>query len=192
MKFPLEILIKKCKENDYIAQRELYNLYAKKLFPICIRYSDSREEAEDLLQESFVRIFFNIRSYSGEGSFEGWVKRIVINLAIRKFHKKKNIFSSSESISENADDYASKDTSQSTYSDGMSNLNFEELMKCVDLLPTGKKMVFNLYAIEGYTHKEISEMLNISEGTSKSQLAKARELLQQHYTQNEMYARRTS
>ena len=164
-------LIQKCKNKDKRAQKYLYDKYASTLLGICVRYSNSINEAEDILQDGFIKIFFNIDKYEGKGSFEGWLKRIVINTAITYYHrnlKHKYHYDVSEiqELKIKHNEY------------GMSEFTKEELLKVIQSLPDGYRMVFNLYAIEGYKHKEIAQMLSIDLNTSKSQYHRARKLLQ--------------
>jgi RNA polymerase sigma factor (sigma-70 family) len=160
-------LVKKCINKEPAAQKLLYTQLAGKLFALCLRYTRDRTEAEDWLQESFIKIFTNIHSFKFEGSFEGWAKRVVVNLILSDLRKKKNVKFSDE-LDDN--DYF-------TQAEAHSNIGHEELIRFISLLPEGKKLIFNLAVIEGYSHKEIAETLNITEGTSRGQLAKARELL---------------
>ncbi len=158
-------LIERCKNNDREAQYKLYGLLSSKMFAVCLRYSKSRETAEDLLQEGFVKVFTNIDKFRGEGSFEGWVRRIIVNTAVEQYRKSSKIYPILST-----DEYLI-DVPETDVSD---ELEMEDLMKCINKLPHGFKTVFNLYVVEGFSHKEIAEMLGITEGTSKSQLARAR------------------
>ena len=137
---------------------------------ICLRYTKHREEAEDCLQESFVKIFLHIKSFNNQGSFEGWARKITINVLIAYLKKEKKFWNSFQI-----------DTLENTNHDNicisLGNLILDDLLSMVNRLPDGKRTVFNLYVIEGYSHKEIADLLGIKEGTSKSQLAKAKELL---------------
>lgn len=148
----------------------LFEQYAGKMMTICIRYSCCQAEAEDMLQEAFVRIFTYINQYKFEGSFEGWLKRIVVNTALKILQKKVIHFSE---LNEELQEVSNTD------SDAWSNLSEREILKLVSSLPTGYRMVFNLYVLEGYSHSEIAEMLTINPGTSRSQLAKAKRILQE-------------
>lgn len=148
----------------------LFEQYAGKMMTICIRYSCCQAEAEDMLQEAFVRIFTYINQYKFEGSFEGWLKRIVVNTALKNLQKKVIHFSE---LNEELQEVSNTD------SDAWSNLSEREILKLVSSLPTGYRMVFNLYVLEGYSHSEIAEMLTINPGTSRSQLAKAKRILQE-------------
>ena len=139
------------------------------MMTLCRRYSRHQLEAEDILQEAFIKVFDNIGQFSFKGSFEGWIRRIVINTAIKNYRK-----SSYQKEQIGYEDYEEKSIDPEVYD----ILNEEELLKLIEQLPNGYKMVFNLYAIEGYSHKEIGEMLNIGESTSRSQLLKARKALQ--------------
>jgi RNA polymerase sigma factor (sigma-70 family) len=160
-------LIKRCLNRDPLAQKYLYDLYSKKLYGICLRYGQSDEEAQDILQDSFVKIFTKLDTFQNTGSFEGWMKRIVSNTAIEYYRKRIDIvevdeFTLSPYLSSQAD----------------TNLETEELLKLIQNLPDGYRIVFNMYAIEGYNHGEIALKLGISEGTSKSQYSRAKVYLQ--------------
>jgi len=161
-------LIESCKSNNRDAQYKLYSLLSGKMFAVCLRYAKNREAAEDLLQEGFVKVFVNIDKFRGEGSFEGWVLRIIVNTAVEHYRKSTKMYPVM-----NVDDI-NKDI---PWADTGDELELEDLMKMIDKLSHGYKTVFNLYVVEGFSHKEIGEMLEISEGTSKSQLARARYLL---------------
>jgi RNA polymerase sigma factor (sigma-70 family) len=163
-------LIKACLQGDRLAQRDIFNMYASKMMAVCIRYSRHRLEAEDILQDSFVKVFTHLSEFGNSGSFEGWVRKIIINTAIKNNHKK------SVSHEEIGLESIHEDTMGP---DVFSILSEEELLKLISNLPDGYRMVFNLFAIEGYSHKEISELLNIEESTSRSQLVKARRILQE-------------
>lgn len=167
-------LIELCKSEDRNAQKKLYNLYSRKLFALCYRYS--KNEAEDILQISFIKIFKNINKYEGTGSFEGWIKRITVNTAITEFHKK-NVLKHSGDIL----DYEETSIDENNIN-ALSQLTAEELLNMINDLPDIYRVTFNLYAIEGYKHHEIAEMLNISEGTSKSHISRARKMLQDKLT----------
>jgi len=145
---------------------------------LCLRYTRNRDEAEDLLQDGFVKIFKNLDQYTGPGSFEGWIRKIMVNTVLESFRKKKLRFSG-EDIQELENDPA-------TEADALNRIGLKDLLALVQGLPPGYQLVFNLYAIEGYPHKEIATMLDISEGTSKSQLARARMLLQDKIKQQEI------
>ncbi|MBS7564164.1 sigma-70 family RNA polymerase sigma factor [Mucilaginibacter sp. Bleaf8] len=175
-KYTTEDLIAKCKTADRKAQELLYKQFAPKMLAVCMRYAVDKMEAEDMLQNGFVRVFQKINDYRGEGSFEGWVRRIMVHSAIeyyRKHHKMQIV------------DVEESGYEQSVNPAAAANLQAKDLMMLIQGLPDGYRMVFNLYAIEGYSHKEIAEMANISEGASKSQLSRARALLKQKIEQLE-------
>ena len=165
-----ENIIKKCIQGDRVAQGNLYSFYASRTYGICIRYAGSSFEAEDILQDAFIKIFNRLGSFNMDGSFDGWIKRIVINTAIDHYNAnaKKNNHIHLELLKDYDLEYVPETT----------DLHEEDLLNMLSKLPHGYKMVFNLYAIEGFSHKEIATMLNITEGTSKSQLSKARRHLQ--------------
>ena len=162
-------LVKALKAGKPRAQRALYEMLAGKMMVVCMRYARNREEAEDILQEGFVRVFRKIGTYQGTGSFEGWVRRVFSNVAIRHYQKNSRI-------------HVVIGLDEIDYQLGESVLDRQydqaHLMEMVQRLPDGYRMVFNLYAIEGYSHDEISKKLDISVGTSKSQLSRARKALQ--------------
>lgn len=165
-------LVEGCLLNKRQAQYQLYDLMSAKMFALCMRYCSNKEYAQDILQEGFVKVFTNLDKYRWEGSFEGWVRKIFVNTAIEHFRKETKLFP----VSDN-------ETALMFYpvvDDIEHQLELEDLMSLVQKLSTGYRTVFNLYVIEGYSHKEIAEMLQISEGTSKSQLSRARYLLQKN------------
>lgn len=164
----LDQLINNCKKNDTSAQSQLYKLFSSKLFSICLKYSRNYAEAEDNLQDSFVTIFRNIGQYTKKGSFEGWMKRITINTALQKY-RSKGVFNiiNEESIEDVIIEIDDDD------------LSIDYLLKIIQELPDRYRLVFNLYVLDGYSHKEVAEMLDISIGTSKSNLARARMILKE-------------
>ncbi|HEV7378511.1 MAG TPA: RNA polymerase sigma factor [Dyadobacter sp.] len=162
-------LVKALRKQDPKAQRQLYEKYSSRMLGLCFRYACDEMIAEDIMIEGFMRVFSKIDQFSEEGSFEGWIRRIMVNEALGYIRKQKRMME--DSLSDEADnipDYTLADE----------NLNAEELLSLISGLPVGYRTVFNLYAIEGYSHAEIAEMLGISESTSKSQLHRARALLQ--------------
>ncbi|AHM62984.1 RNA polymerase, sigma-24 subunit, ECF subfamily protein [Flammeovirgaceae bacterium 311] len=161
-----EEIIEGCRQGKPSAQEKLYNLYSKRMMAVCVRYTKSRFEAEDIFHEAFVKVFNNISKYKGEGSFEGWVRRIFVNTAINHYNKNRKF--------QKQVDYSAVEEMTPTSEDIVSDLSGKELLTFIDQLPDGYKHVFNLYVMEGYNHAEIGEMLQIAEGTSKSQLAKAK------------------
>ena len=162
----LEQLIHKCKNNDRDAQAQLYNLYAKKLYATSLKYSRNRLEAEDNLQDSFMVIFEKISQYTFKGSFEGWLRRVTVNTVLQKY-RSKGVF---EVINERV----LEEKPVTVYEEDVS-LDF--LLSIVQELPDRYRLVFNLYVLDDYSHQEIAEMLGISQGTSKSNLARARMIL---------------
>lgn len=156
-------------------QKMLYEKYAPKMYGVCLRYAGNEDDAKDILQDGFIKIFGNIDRFKGTGSFEGWIRRIIVNTAIEQFRKKNNLLVSTDAAEEKiVDDQASI----------FNQLEAKELLEIIRTLPNGYRTVFNLYAVEGYTHKEISEIMKISEGTSKSQYARAKAWLQEKIKNN--------
>lgn len=164
-----EQIVKGCIEKNAIAQKNLYEKFARKMMGVCLRYCDSSEEAEDVVQNGFISIFENIESFKGTGSLEGWVRKIMVNTALTNIRKNKKL---KQNIELDSVEFMIPSNSHSE------SLEAKDLLKIIQTLPIGFKTVFNLYAIEGYSHKEIGEMLNISEGTSKSQYSRAKAHLQ--------------
>lgn len=171
-------IIAGCKEQKREAQKMLYESYARKMYSICLRYSSDASAAQDLLQDGFIKVFANIASFEDRGSFEGWLKRIFINLALENLRKKKSIIHTSDDVQDIPDV-----VDDSTEDDQMYKISETELLKMIQDLPRGYSTVFNLYAIEDYSHKEIADMLGISEGTSRSQYVRARQILQEKVKQ---------
>jgi len=165
-----EKIVEGCIAGKRRAQKQLYEKYAPGMLGICLRYCKSIAEAEDLLQDGFIKVFKNIKQYRHEGSFEGWIKRIMINLAITHFNKSKIQF---EEINEGKIEYSDETSKDESFLP----VNKEVLLDIIQNMPTGYKMIMNLYVFEGYDHQEISEILKISENTSKSQLSKARKYI---------------
>ncbi|MFL1685084.1 MULTISPECIES: RNA polymerase sigma factor [Bacteroidales] len=163
-------LIKGCKENKPKAQKELYETYARKMMAVCLRYTNDRESAQDLLQDGFIKVFTAIGTYSGNGSFEGWMRKIFVNTALEYLRK--------NDILRETVDIDSPDTLKEPDYSALEKISADELMELVRELPTGFRTVFNMFAIEGYSHKEIGEALGINESTSRSQFTRAKKLLQ--------------
>jgi RNA polymerase sigma-70 factor (ECF subfamily) len=166
-----EVLIKRCIANDAKAQRELYQRFAPKMWAVCLRFAKDRMTAEDILQEGFVRVYGKLNQYTFEGSFEGWIRRIMVNTAINYYRK--NLMNAGIELS--FEDVFSK---ESVREDALDKLSAKELLALVQELPEGYRLIFNLYAIDGYTHKEIGDIMGISENTSKTQYMRARVSLQ--------------
>jgi len=155
-------------EGDRQIQKTLYSRFAPKMYSVCLRYSGNAEDAQDLLQEGFIKVFKNLNKFRGDGSFEGWIRRIFVNTSIEHFRKKVNLYTVSE-------------TQEVTIEDKglnvLDNLAEKDLMTMIQELSPGYRAVFNMHVIEGYSHKEIADILGINEGTSKSQLARAKTVL---------------
>ncbi|MBC2843805.1 sigma-70 family RNA polymerase sigma factor [Winogradskyella flava] len=165
----LEQLIKNCIKQDAKAQSQLYKQYASKLFSLCLKYSKNYAEAEDNLHDAFITVFNKISQYNNKGSFEGWLKRIAINTSLQCYRDNVGVYdiineSNIEDVSVDIDD---------------DNLNIDFLLKIIQELPDRYRLIFNLYVLDGYSHVEISELINISTGTSKSNLARARMILKE-------------
>ncbi|MCB2206679.1 MAG: RNA polymerase sigma factor [Bacteroidetes bacterium] len=165
-----EQLLEKCLQNDRKAQNKLYTKYSSRLFGTCLRYAKNYTDAEDILQEGFIKIFKYLKDFRNEGHFEGWMRKVMVTTAIN-FYKRKNLLNK-----EIDPEYVN--TPSLATPDAISLISNEELLSIVQELPEGYRMVFNLNSIEGYSHKEISEIMNISVNTSKSQLSRARNALQ--------------
>lgn len=161
-------IIAGCLKEKPAFQEKLYQLYSRPMMAVCVRYTSSHYEAEEVFQEAFIKVFKNLKSYQG-GSFAGWMRRIFVNTAITYYHSNRKY--------QQQLDYSSVEATVAADDDVLRVISGQELMVLINLLPAGYKMVFNLYEVEGYTHQEISEMLQIAEGTSKSQLAKAKAYL---------------
>ncbi|MEO6404696.1 MAG: RNA polymerase sigma factor [Ferruginibacter sp.] len=168
--------IRGCIKQDAACQKELYNRYAGKMLGVCQRYARNNADAEDMLQEAFIKIFDKMHQFKFEGSFEGWIRRIVVNTALKKYSLTR--YSKEVSV------YEVKETN-GIYADAAaySHLTEKDLLVLINNLPDGYRLIFNLYVIEGYAHEEIAEMLGIQAGTSRSQLVKARSLLQKQITE---------
>ena len=166
----LEQLIKACKKQNLNAQSQLYQKYKDDLFILCLKYCSNREEAQDNLQDSFIEIFSKIKKFKGTGSFEGWLKRITINKAIDKYKKKDhlNIVINNDILQDHTHIEVST----------IDNIALQDILKYIQDLPPRYRMVFNLYELDGYSHKDIAALLNITVSTSKSNLHRAKNLLQ--------------
>ena len=162
--------IEGAKRGERRSQKAIYDLLSAKMFAVCLRYMGDRDAAEDILQDGFVTLFSKLDSYSGEGSFEGWARKIFVNTALMSL-RKKDALKMSEDVSV-AWNITSDDPT------AIQRIGYADLLKMIAALPPGFRTVFNMYVIEGYSHKEIAEALGISETTSRSQLQRARTLLQ--------------
>ncbi len=165
-----QLLIKGCIAGDRAFQSKLYDQFAPKMLSVCMRYAKSREEAEEILLEGFLRVFTYIINFKGRGSFEGWMRKIMVNCALFRYRNKLHLHPvlNLDNVSYNV----------ASESDTASGLEAKELLALIQSLPAGYRIIFNLYVFEGYKHREIAELLGISEGTSKSNLADARAFLQ--------------
>lgn len=156
-------------EGNRRMQEELYRRFSPRMYAVCLRYAGNAEEAEDILQEGFIKVFKKLDSFRNEGSFEGWVRRIFVNTAIEHFRRKRYLMPVTEK---------EENTIEGKYTSVLDSLGAKDIMALVQELSPGYRTVFNMYVVEGYTHKEIADMLGISEGTSKSQLSRAKVILQ--------------
>lgn len=164
----LDEIIRECQNNSIRAQEQLYRLMSAKLFSVCLKYSRSYEDAQDNLQDGFLIIFNKINQYQFKGSFEGWAKRVMINNVLQRYRSEGVFELVSENMPEEADVEIEAD-----------DLSMDFLLGLIQQLPDRYRMVFNLYVIDGFSHKEIAEMMNITDGTSKSNLARARIILKE-------------
>ena len=169
-------MIEGCARHDRRAQQELYDQYSRFLLGVCMRYAVDKSEAEDILQESFLKIYFNIKDFSGTGSFIGWLRKVAVNTAITHYHKNLKFRYHVE-----IEEYVTLETGQTSFEEDF--FTSEELYKVLNELPTGYRMVFNLYAVDGYKHKEIGEMLGIDTNTSKSQYSRAKAAIREKLEQ---------
>jgi RNA polymerase sigma-70 factor (ECF subfamily) len=156
-------------------QEELYNRFAPKMYAVCLRYANNSDDAQDLLQEGFIKVYKNLHRFRAEGSFEGWIRRVFVNSSIEHFRKKAIQLSSVSDKEEN--------TIENSDISALDTMAEKDIIRLIQELSPGYRTVFNLYVVEGYSHKEIGEKLGISEGTSKSQLARAKAILQKKVTQ---------
>lgn len=170
-------LIEGCRKEERACQKALYDRFSKKMMVVCLRYSKSTMEAEDILQEGFVRVFQGLKGFRHAAKLETWMTRIMVNTALNHHRKKLYLYPMVDI----------QDIDLPQHEISLSGLQFSQLINMIQSLPQGCQVVFNLFAIEGYSHKEISEMLGISEGTSKSQYARARSLLMEKITSEQGY-----
>ncbi|MBN8836577.1 MAG: sigma-70 family RNA polymerase sigma factor [Sphingobacteriia bacterium] len=163
-------LLAGCLQNDALAQRELYNRYSPKMLSVCYRFAQNREDAEDMLQEGFIKVFSQIHTFRNQGAFEGWIRRIIVHTCIN-FLKKNKKFNESIELDSAQQVYA-KEESIASFMQG------KQVIEAIRLLPIGYRTVLNLYAIEGFSHREIGEILDIEESTSRSQFTRAKTMLE--------------
>jgi len=164
------LIVAGCKKNESWARKKLYELYAPAMLGVCARYTNDYEDAKDVLHEGFIKIFKKINTYLGEGSLGGWMRRIFVTTALE--------FLRDGGSQVYADIVEYEDKLETVEISVVEKLSVDEILKCISELPKGYQLVFNMYAVEGYSHAEIAKMLNIKEGTSRSQFAHARQLLQ--------------
>lgn len=164
-----EQLVKECVSGNAIAQKKFYDLFARKMLGVCMRYTKDIDEAQDVLQDGFIKIFNKLPDFESKGSLEGWVRRIMVNTALDHYRKNKkhqaNVDVNSVEYMLEKDDFT------------IESINAEDLLKIIQAIPEGYRVVFNLFAIEGYSHKEIADRLGVTESTSKSQFSRAKKLL---------------
>jgi RNA polymerase sigma factor (sigma-70 family) len=171
MKINEEQLVKKCLEKDALAQKQLFEYYSKRMMGVCLRYSKDMEEAQDVLQMGFIKVFEKLEMYNQKGSLEGWIRKIIVNTALDNIRKNKKL---QNNVDIDKVDYQLDNHDETA----VEALSAQDLLKVIQSMPTGFKTVFNMYVIEGYSHKEIAEELNITVSTSKSQFSRARAYLQ--------------
>jgi RNA polymerase sigma factor (sigma-70 family) len=165
-----EAILQGCLKNHAAAQKELYNRYSPKMLAVCYRFAHNREDAEDMLQDGFIKVFLQIHTFQSKGAFEGWIRRIIVHTCINHLKKNKRFNESVDIIQASA--------AQVREENIPSLMQAKQIVDCIRLLPMGYRTVLNLYAIEGYSHKEISGMLEIEESTSRSQYTRARQMLE--------------
>lgn len=165
-----ESILKGCLKNDAVAQKELYNRYSPKMLAVCYRFAHNREDAEDMLQEGFIKVFSQIHTFRNQGAFEGWVRRIIVHTCINNLKKNKKF---NESV-----DIIHATSMQVREESVPSIVQAKQVVECIRVLPIGYRTVLNLYAIEGYSHREIGAMLDIEESTSRSQYTRAKQMLE--------------
>jgi RNA polymerase sigma factor (sigma-70 family) len=165
-----EAILQGCLKNHAAAQRELYQRYSPKMLAVCFRFAHNREDAEDMLQDGFIKVFLQMHTFQGKGAFEGWIRRIMVHTCINHLKKNKRF---NESV-----DLIQASSAQVREESIPSIVQAKQIVDCIRLLPIGYRTVLNLYAIEGYSHKEISGMLDIEESTSRSQYTRARQMLE--------------
>lgn len=166
----LNKIVRGCQEDNPDAQRELYDMFKSKMFGVCLRYAGNYHDAEDIMQEGFIKVFEKIRQFSYKGAFEGWIRKIMVNTALEKYRMHFQTVSIQDNLAE---------IDQGLETSLSGNIEVNELMRIIQELTPRYRVVFNLFALEGYSHREISEMLQITEGTSKSNLSRARAILQE-------------
>jgi RNA polymerase sigma factor (sigma-70 family) len=165
-----EAILQGCLQNSAVAQKELYNRYSPKMLAVCYRFAHNREDAEDMLQEGFIKVFSQIHTFRNQGAFEGWVRRIIVHTCINNLKKNKKFNENVDIIHATAVQVREESVP--------SIVQAKQVVECIRILPIGYRTVLNLYAIEGYSHKEIATMLDIEESTSRSQYTRAKQMLE--------------
>lgn len=165
-----EAILQGCLQNNASSQRELYVKYSPKMLAVCYRFAHNREDAEDMLQEGFIKVFSQIHTFRNQGAFEGWIRRIVVHTCINHLKKNKRFNESVDIIHANSMQIREESVP--------SIVQAKQIVECIRMLPMGYRTVLNLYAIEGYSHKEIADMLDIEESTSRSQYTRAKQMLE--------------
>jgi RNA polymerase sigma-70 factor (ECF subfamily) len=169
-------IIQGCIRGDAACQKEVFNLYASRMLGVCNRYARNASDAEDILQDSFIKVFNKIHQFKNEGSFEGWIRKIMVNTALKKYSLRR--------FEKEVSGYEVKDNNEAGLEpSAYYHLSEKDLLALINNLPDGYRLIFNLYVIEGYQHEEIAVLLNIQPGTSRSQLVKARNMLQRQILQ---------
>lgn len=166
-----EQLVKKCLEKDALAQKQLFEFYSRRMMGVCLRYAKDGEEAQDVLQIGFIKVFEKLDTFNQDGSLEGWIRKIIVNTALDTIRKNKKFMND---VGMDKVDYQLENYTENA----VGTLSAQDLLKVIQEMPPGFRTVFNMYVIEGYSHKEIAEELNISINTSKSQFSRARAYLQ--------------
>ena len=166
-----EVILEGCLRNIPVAQRELYNTYSPKMLAVCFRYAHSREDAEDMLQEGFIKVFTQLHTFENRGSFEGWIRRIIVHTCINILKKNKK-FNESVDLIHAATVSIREETVPAV-------VQVKQIVDCIRSLPIGYRTVLNLFAIEGYSHREIAQLLDIEESTSRSQFTRAKGMLEE-------------
>jgi RNA polymerase sigma-70 factor (ECF subfamily) len=172
-------LVAACLSSEVTAFDQLYHRFAPKMMVVCSRYSKDNDDAKDLLQDGFIRVFQQLNSFRGEGSLEGWIRKVIVSVALANYHKNNKLNNVSYPIS----DHLKEENHPSFPEDITSNIAFNDILVLIQELPPAYKIVFNLYVFEGYKHYEIAEQLSIHEGTSKSNLFQAKRILQKRITE---------
>ncbi len=180
MQETITIWVKACQKNDRQAQGKIYKKFSPKMYAVCLRYTKNEDDAKDCLQEAFILAFDKIGQFKFKGSFEGWLRRLTVNLCLEKLRKRTFFVVADERIEQEEEPEFELETEAE-------NINFKALQKLIDKMPSAYQTVFTLYLLEDYTHKEIAEKLGISEGTSKSNLSRAKAWLRKELKKNKNY-----